>query len=81
MDASYVLEYQSKQIIEVILMTTRVKEQHIVILGGGYGGLMTAIRLAGKTRRKPIKFTLINGLETFVNRNSSMWWNRGIYLR
>lgn len=49
-------------------MTTRVKEQHIVILGGGYGGLMTAIRLAGKTRRKPIKITLVNGLDTFVNR-------------
>ena len=42
--------------------------QQIVILGGGYGGLMTAMRLAGKTRRQNFNITLINGVDTFVER-------------
>jgi NADH dehydrogenase FAD-containing subunit len=40
----------------------------MVILGGGYGGMMAAIRLAGKTRRRPVHITLVNASDTFVER-------------
>lgn len=40
----------------------------IVIIGGGYGGMMAALRLAGKTRRLEVDITLVNGSEYFVER-------------
>lgn len=40
----------------------------IVIIGAGYAGLMTAIRLAGKVRRQPLEITLVNGAAHFVER-------------
>lgn len=45
-----------------------MQSKRIVILGGGYAGLMCAIRLAGKTRRLKPEITLINGSDTFVER-------------
>ncbi|MBV7334897.1 FAD-dependent oxidoreductase [Chloroflexi bacterium TSY] len=41
---------------------------HIVILGGGYAGIMAALRLAGKTKRQSTTVTLVNALEHFVER-------------
>ncbi len=43
-------------------------QTRILILGAGYGGMMAAIRLAGKTRRRPVKITLVNTGDTFVER-------------
>jgi len=40
----------------------------IVVLGGGYAGVLAALRLAGKTRRANVHITLINGSEHFVER-------------
>jgi NADH dehydrogenase FAD-containing subunit len=40
----------------------------ILIIGAGYGGMMAALRLAGKTRRMSVELTLINTLDTFVER-------------
>lgn len=40
----------------------------IVILGGGYAGVMAALRVAGKTKRLNTAVTLINGLDYFVER-------------
>ena len=40
----------------------------ILILGGGYAGIMAALRLAGKTKRLPAKISLVNGLDYFVER-------------
>lgn len=45
-----------------------MKQQHIVIVGSGYAGLMCAIRLAGKTRRLSPRITLINGTGVFIER-------------
>lgn len=42
--------------------------QHIIIIGGGYAGLMCAIRLAGKSRRLSKQITLINGADEFIER-------------
>jgi len=47
-------------------MTT--KPQNILILGGGCGGVMTALRLAHKTRQLNLTITLINALDHFVER-------------
>ena len=33
----------------------------IVILGAGYAGMAAALRLAHKTRRRPVQITLVNG--------------------
>ncbi|MCA9897173.1 MAG: FAD-dependent oxidoreductase [Ardenticatenaceae bacterium] len=40
----------------------------ILVLGGGYAGVMAALRLAGKTRRLQTEITLVNGLNHFVER-------------
>ena len=48
-------------------MTAR--KVHIVILGAGYAGMMTAVRLAGKTRRrKDVTITVVNGSDHFMER-------------
>ena len=44
-------------------MTTR-----IVIIGAGYGGMMAALRLAGRNKRQPLEIVLINAEEMFVER-------------
>ncbi|MEM7335023.1 MAG: FAD-dependent oxidoreductase [Chloroflexota bacterium] len=41
---------------------------NILILGGGYAGLMAALRLSGRTKKLSTKITLINGSEQFVER-------------
>lgn len=41
---------------------------HIVILGAGYAGLLSALRLANKTRRTTVDITLINAISTFTER-------------
>ena len=46
-------------------MKTQTK---IVILGAGYAGMMAALGLSGKTRKLNTEITLINGVDTFVER-------------
>ncbi|MCB0166041.1 MAG: FAD-dependent oxidoreductase [Anaerolineae bacterium] len=43
-------------------------KKHIVVLGGGYGGMMAALRLAGKSKRLTTTVTLVNALDYFVER-------------
>jgi NADH dehydrogenase FAD-containing subunit len=43
-------------------------EHRIVVLGGGYTGMMAAIRLAHRTRRAPVRITLVNRSERFTER-------------
>jgi NADH dehydrogenase FAD-containing subunit len=40
----------------------------VVILGAGYTGMMTAIRLAHRTRRADVRITLVNPSERFTER-------------
>jgi NADH:quinone reductase (non-electrogenic) len=40
----------------------------IVILGGGYSGIMAARRLAYQTSKQNVEITLVNGLDHFVQR-------------
>jgi NADH dehydrogenase FAD-containing subunit len=47
-------------------MTTQTTK--IIVLGGGYSGVMAALRLAGKTKRLNTSITLVNALEHFVER-------------
>lgn len=42
--------------------------KRVLILGGGYAGLMAARRLAHHTHRQPVEITLINGTSRFVER-------------
>ncbi len=41
---------------------------NIIVLGGGYSGVMVALRLASKTKRLDTTITLVNALEHFVER-------------
>jgi NADH dehydrogenase FAD-containing subunit len=41
---------------------------NVVVVGGGYAGVMAALRLAGKTRKADVQLTLINGSSAFVER-------------
>lgn len=41
---------------------------NIVVLGGGYAGIMAALRVAGKTKRLNTAVTLVNALDHFVER-------------
>lgn len=42
--------------------------QHILILGAGYGGLLTALRLQPQIKKGNARVTLFNGSDTFVER-------------
>lgn len=44
------------------------KQTNVVILGGGYAGMLAAIRLAGKVRKSNTQITLVNGSAHFVER-------------
>lgn len=44
------------------------KQIQVVVIGAGYAGLMTAIRLAGKTEKYQVKVTLVNAAATFTER-------------
>ncbi len=44
------------------------REIQVVVLGAGYAGLMAAIRLAGKNKKRPLQVTLINAGDHFVER-------------
>ncbi|WP_436777863.1 NAD(P)/FAD-dependent oxidoreductase [Yinghuangia sp. YIM S09857] len=41
---------------------------HVVVVGAGYTGMFTAIRLAHRTRRTDVRITLVNPSERFVER-------------
>ncbi|MFI8497638.1 NAD(P)/FAD-dependent oxidoreductase [Streptomyces sp. NPDC085524] len=43
-------------------------DHHVVVLGAGYTGMFTAIRLAHRTRRTGVKITLVNPSARFVER-------------
>ena len=43
------------------------KQQKVVIIGGGYTGVLTAIRLARRTRRR-VEITLVSPADRFVER-------------
>ena len=46
-----------------------MQKKQIIVIGAGYAGMMTAIRLAGRTRNlKNITITLINGNDQFIER-------------
>ena len=47
-----------------------MKQQNaqILVLGAGYGGMMAALRLAGKTKNEATEITLINAVDHFVQR-------------
>ncbi|HXV41981.1 MAG TPA: FAD-dependent oxidoreductase, partial [Anaerolineae bacterium] len=47
-------------------MTTQTT--NIIVLGGGYSGVMAALRLASRTKRFDTSITLVNTLEHFVER-------------
>ncbi len=42
--------------------------ENILILGAGYAGMMTALRLAGKDKHNAVKVTVVNGVDTFTER-------------
>lgn len=44
------------------------KKTSVVIIGAGYAGLMTALRLAGKHRPGTAEFTLVNASDGFIER-------------
>src|SRR5262245_4101492 len=44
------------------------QKTQIVVLGAGYAGLLCTVRLAGKTRRQNVQITLVNAVDTFVER-------------
>lgn len=41
---------------------------HILVLGGGYGGMSAAMHVAGKLARKQVQITLVNSTAHFVHR-------------
>ncbi|MCP2292334.1 NAD(P)/FAD-dependent oxidoreductase [Nocardia amikacinitolerans] len=43
-------------------------EHRIVILGAGYTGMLAAVRLARRTRRLPVRITLVNPSDRFTER-------------
>ncbi|WP_227982835.1 NAD(P)/FAD-dependent oxidoreductase [Nocardia spumae] len=49
-------------------MTDTTRPYEIVVLGGGYTGMLATIRLARRTRRRPVRITLVNPAERFTER-------------
>lgn len=49
-------------------MTDTSREHEIVVLGGGYTGLLATIRLARRTRRMAVRITLVNPSDRFTER-------------
>src|SRR5215467_9709005 len=45
-----------------------MQQTRIVVLGGGYSGVMAAGRLAAKLHGKPVEVTLVNAAPDFVQR-------------
>ncbi|MEV5704569.1 FAD-dependent oxidoreductase [Actinoallomurus sp. NPDC052274] len=43
-------------------------DHHVVVLGGGYTGMLAAIRLAHRTRRTGVRITLVNPSARFTER-------------
>ncbi|MEU4725853.1 hypothetical protein AB0G06_40155 [Nonomuraea dietziae] len=43
-------------------------EHRVVVLGGGYTGILAAIRLAHRTRRAGVRITLVNPSARFTER-------------
>ena len=46
----------------------KTQTTNIIVLGGGYAGVMAALRLANKTKRLDTAITLVNALDYFVER-------------
>ena len=44
------------------------EETRVIVIGAGYAGLLATVRLAGRTRGLPVKITLVNNSEVFVER-------------
>lgn len=44
------------------------QKTRVVILGGGYAGTLAALRLAGKSKGRPVEIVLVNGHDHFVER-------------
>lgn len=73
------------------------KQMEIIVVGAGYAGMMAALRLDGKTKKMPVQVTLVNAVDTFVERPrlhevatgrfpeakplTDMLWNTGIRFR
>lgn len=49
-------------------MTTVSLKKQVLILGGGYAGLLAAYRLRRQTNPNAVEITLVNGLDHFVER-------------
>lgn len=45
-----------------------MKTSKILILGGGFAGVMAALRLAGKTRKQPVQITLVSASDQLIER-------------
>ncbi len=43
-------------------------ETRVIVIGGGYAGLLATVRLAGRIRGLPAKITLVNESDVFVER-------------
>ena len=43
--------------------------KNIIVLGGGYSGVMAALRLSGRTKRLEVTITLVNAIDHFVERS------------
>ncbi len=50
------------------------QQNHIVIIGAGFAGLMAAVRLSRKSKKFPIKITLINASEDYIIRPRLHEW-------
>src|SRR5437016_5601506 len=44
------------------------QQTEVVIIGGGYAGVLATVRLAGKLRRQPVKLTLVSASDVLVER-------------
>ena len=49
-------------------MTAKESGHHVLVLGGGYAGLLAALRVANRGRRHGARVTLVNAADSFVER-------------